>query len=715
MKKITRVFAIILAASMLFCAIPFAVSAESHLSGKTVVCFGDSLTQGTLWWNNNGHSVYPDYLAQRFPEATIVNAGSRGDSTYNASLRFEEDVLAKNPDIVIICFGMNDQAWEVKYDRPIIPPENYRKNLEGFVSALKAIEASVVFVTPNPVNGDSYTANENNDYNYGLMADYCNEMRAIALENGCALIDINREIELSGDLSKYIASDGIHQTVAGHELYARLIGDYLAGLGDESGIAGYTVNCFDEQGRKILSYMGSGLENGNTVVAPPRIEGFTLAADQAPVNGSFSGGSFGFNYVSELSVAMEKARKITVRDFGESLLAELKAACEKGEALLNTATADAAAMAGAAKEINEILALGGISEKIVSVGAKYEAPASERTDSYKDSGTRLTDGVKGAANAGTAEYAGWGLKSMEIILDLGSEAETDIYRVYAAGGAWGVPPLGSMKVSYSNDKESFTAINGAAEKVLVASHTDTASPWKVYTFTVKTEAVQKARYIKFTMSAEWGSHIWLGEIEAARSAELIADRVDVYSFNKKVEAGDSVIFTADFGQLNDNTANLRYTQNIVAKLQGENYIITEVYSNNGQSEARTLKADEILIAVHGDPSVENSEANKALAATAKVGEMLVIESLSVADKTVEIGGNIAFAPAPQPEYMQGDVNGNGKIDANDYALIKRAVLKTYTLTEAQKLPADVNKNGKIDAADYGMVKRHVLKTYDIFK
>ena len=67
----------------------------------------------------------------------------------------------------------------------------------------------------------------------------------------------------------------------------------------------------------------------------------------------------------------------------------------------------------------------------------------------------------------------------------------------------------------------------------------------------------------------------------------------------------------------------------------------------------------------------------------------------------------------QPQYMRGDVNGNGKIDAADYAMCKRAFLKTFTLSAEQLLRADINGNGKVDASEYAMIKRHFLGTYRI--
>ncbi|MBR5745998.1 MAG: dockerin type I repeat-containing protein [Clostridia bacterium] len=66
-----------------------------------------------------------------------------------------------------------------------------------------------------------------------------------------------------------------------------------------------------------------------------------------------------------------------------------------------------------------------------------------------------------------------------------------------------------------------------------------------------------------------------------------------------------------------------------------------------------------------------------------------------------------------PDYVPGDVNGNGKIDSADYAMCKRAFLRTYVLNDDQFTRADINKNSRLDAAEYAMIKRHFLKTYTI--
>ncbi len=90
------------------------------------------------------------------------------------------------------------------------------------------------------------------------------------------------------------------------------------------------------------------------------------------------------------------------------------------------------------------------------------------------------------------------------------------------------------------------------------------------------------------------------------------------------------------------------------------------------------------------------------------------------EEPIFIGGNNPEGnPEPDPDFnpqpdngMVGDVNMNGKIDARDYLLLKRAYFGTFELQCAQSV-ADINGNGKIDARDYLLLKRAYFGTYTI--
>ena len=106
MKKGYKLLSALLASSMLFSIMPLsAFAASTALKGKTIIALGDSLTA------NGGSTTYPYSLStDSYLGVPVINAGVGGDSTRNVLARFETDVLSKNPDVVIICIGRNDQA-----------------------------------------------------------------------------------------------------------------------------------------------------------------------------------------------------------------------------------------------------------------------------------------------------------------------------------------------------------------------------------------------------------------------------------------------------------------------------------------------------------------------------------------------------------------------------------------------------------------------------
>lgn len=63
--------------------------------------------------------------------------------------------------------------------------------------------------------------------------------------------------------------------------------------------------------------------------------------------------------------------------------------------------------------------------------------------------------------------------------------------------------------------------------------------------------------------------------------------------------------------------------------------------------------------------------------------------------------------------LKGDVNGDGKILANDYFVIKKFKENQYSLKGANLYAADVNKDGKVLANDYFMIKKYKEGSYTI--
>ncbi|MEP7294435.1 MAG: GDSL-type esterase/lipase family protein, partial [Chloroflexota bacterium] len=67
-----------------------------------IVCFGDSLT-----WVGYGGSYFEE-LVRLMPEHELINAGVGGNTVLNLLRRVDDDVMAHEPDAVLVMVGGND-------------------------------------------------------------------------------------------------------------------------------------------------------------------------------------------------------------------------------------------------------------------------------------------------------------------------------------------------------------------------------------------------------------------------------------------------------------------------------------------------------------------------------------------------------------------------------------------------------------------------------
>ncbi len=103
--------------------------------GKNIICFGDSLTFG---YGASPGEDYPAGLA-KLVKLPVINAGVDGDTTFLALGRLANDVLAKNPRLVIVEFCGNDFLKK-------IPKEDTVKNLSKIIDRIQEQGAMVALV-----------------------------------------------------------------------------------------------------------------------------------------------------------------------------------------------------------------------------------------------------------------------------------------------------------------------------------------------------------------------------------------------------------------------------------------------------------------------------------------------------------------------------------------------------------------------------------------
>jgi hypothetical protein len=128
----------------------------------TIACLGDSVTHGCfevfykideqLECTFDYESVYHAQLKRKFAmllpsvPVNIINAGISGDSATGGLARLERDVLRFAPDLVTVCFGLNDVCSGLE------AIGSYESSLTGIFRALNARGMETIFITPNMMN-----------------------------------------------------------------------------------------------------------------------------------------------------------------------------------------------------------------------------------------------------------------------------------------------------------------------------------------------------------------------------------------------------------------------------------------------------------------------------------------------------------------------------------------------------------------------------------
>lgn len=206
---------------------------------KTIVAFGDSITAP-----RKNVITYSDIIREEFkkknPEVKVINSGVGGNTSSMAKVRFEKDVLAHKPDVVIIQLGTNDAAVDVWKNPPAtaprVPIDVYEQNLREFITKLKAQKAKVILVTMPPTRWTDkmkemygkppYNPNDEFGWNV-ILKDYVQRMRDVAKSEKVILVDLSKEYykyhKVKGQTMDDLYLDGLHPNNKGQELEAKLL------------------------------------------------------------------------------------------------------------------------------------------------------------------------------------------------------------------------------------------------------------------------------------------------------------------------------------------------------------------------------------------------------------------------------------------------------------------------------------------------------------
>jgi len=218
--------------ALLISLMVFAASFTTIQKKQKVVFFGDSITQAGV--EPGGYiTVLRDLLDKKGMKDSyeLVGAGIGGNKVYDLYLRMEEDVLAKNPDIVVIWVGVND-VWHKQSFGTGTDADKFEKFYNAIIKKLKDRNIKVQICTPAAIG-------EKTDFSNQLDGDlnkYSFIIRQIGAKNEVPVIDlrkafldynlVNNKENKDRDI---LTSDGVHLNAKGNQFVADKMFDALTG------------------------------------------------------------------------------------------------------------------------------------------------------------------------------------------------------------------------------------------------------------------------------------------------------------------------------------------------------------------------------------------------------------------------------------------------------------------------------------------------------
>ena len=221
-----------------------AATVERDKADVTIAFLGDSVTQGcfeiymkngevdTVYEQRNAYcqSVF-DMLTTLYPRVhvNIINAGRSGDRASQGVFRLQRDVLQHRPDLVVVCYGLNDCRREEG------SVDIYRNALTEIFTAVRGEGCELIFMTPNMMNTEisahmsdprliKIAADTAGRQNEGFFDAHIEAARALCIEMDVPVCDcyaIWKRMFAGGvNITELLSNKVNHPTREMHKLFA---------------------------------------------------------------------------------------------------------------------------------------------------------------------------------------------------------------------------------------------------------------------------------------------------------------------------------------------------------------------------------------------------------------------------------------------------------------------------------------------------------------
>jgi len=210
-----------------------AITAFMPQKKKKVIFFGDSITQQGV--GPGGFITRIDSMCKlegKSSQYEFIGAGIGGNKVYDLYLRMDDDVLAKNPDIVVIYIGVND-VWHKTSFGTGTDADKFENFYDAIIKKLTDRNITIVLCTPAVIGEKTDFTNQQD----GDMNKYADIVRHIAAKHHLPLVDLrakfleyNKKYNTENKESGILTRDRVHLNEKGNQLVADEMWNVIKGL-----------------------------------------------------------------------------------------------------------------------------------------------------------------------------------------------------------------------------------------------------------------------------------------------------------------------------------------------------------------------------------------------------------------------------------------------------------------------------------------------------
>ena len=187
---------------------------NSSFGGDRIVLVGDSITEGWTEFN-------PEF----FQENNMINRGISGQTTPQMLIRFKQDAVRLNPEIIIINGGTNDIWGNTGPSTPEMIIDNLCSMAE--IAAKNDINVALSTILPvykYPERDDIIDPPKTIFLINSVLLDYCKENGLNFLDYYTPMVDDKK------GLSSDYGTDGVHPNKDGYNVMENVVREAIPGI-----------------------------------------------------------------------------------------------------------------------------------------------------------------------------------------------------------------------------------------------------------------------------------------------------------------------------------------------------------------------------------------------------------------------------------------------------------------------------------------------------